>query len=476
MRFSTADAGGRSFASPVLHAGITVQLGLATAASSMLGVGIAATGGWKVPAALLAGGALLMLGCVNPMLFLAVFVLGRPLVAAISGQQLVSGVSSANANGLTALLLIAVVVIMLGTRTVHPPRGTGAFAWILLVSAMAAAFAFGTLGGRVKADPITEMVRLTSMLSIYVLAANTFATVKRTRLLFRLIALSAVVPAIFGVVQWIQGPPFIPELGMARITSTLGGGPTTFAQYLAPCAVLLIYKDLTGLPRWIRFPSLALVLTALLGTYSREGWLMFLLGIVLLGWRHRRGVVLAVTAGVAVLIIAVPAVHDRVLPSTIKDPRATPAAGAYASLAWRLRNWGHLIDKYKESPVIGFGLGSEPYVNPYLDPYLPAGQGFPSHNSLLQILIQGGVVLLSPWLILFVVVLRSLVRMARAAWELRQFAATVLVLWVTVIVAGLITSDTLSTTTLMFIVLALTGSLQGAFRTAVLQARKVATA
>jgi hypothetical protein len=82
----------------------------------------------------------------------------------------------------------------------------------------------------------------------------------------------------------------------------------------------------------------------------------------------------------------------------------------------------------------------------------------------LQILIEGGVVLLIPWLALIGLLLRELRRLAKASWELAQFATVLLAIWITVLVAGLLTEDTLGTTAVMFIVLALTGSLQGAGR------------
>jgi O-antigen ligase len=218
-----------------------------------------------------------------------------------------------------------------------------------------------------------------------------------------------------------------------------------------------------GLPRWVRVSSLLLVCATLVGTYSREGWLMFLLGVVLYGWTKKRNLVIVVVLAAAVISFAVPGVHNRVFSTAPKKTLGTPASGTYASLDWRIHNWSHLLHKYSQSPVIGFGLGEVEKVNPYNDPYTP-GQGFPSHNSLLQILIEGGIALLVPWLVLLGVILTACSRMARQAWELREYARVTLVVWITVLVAGMVTEDTIGTTAVMYIVLAMTGCLMGARR------------
>jgi O-antigen ligase len=104
-------------------------------------------------------------------------------------------------------------------------------------------------------------------------------------------------------------------------------------------------------------------------------------------------------------------------------------------------------------------------VNPYIDPYTPGHLGWNSHNSLLTILIEGGVILLIPWILLFGTLMRTCRRLARVVWELRSEAALALTLWITLIVAGLVTEDSLDETTLVFIILAITGSIEGARRT-----------
>jgi O-antigen ligase len=445
-----------------------LQLGLAAAASVAVGLALGLTGGWKVPAALLAVTGLLMLGTVRPAAFLGLFVVLRPMVALISDKQLVHGVASANANGLTGVLLIAVLLVLLATRRLYAPRGTTSFSCILLVSGVAAIYAYATLGGKVGNDPLSEFVRLISMLAIYVLAANLFGSARRAPVMFTLVALSALAPAIFGLVEWISGAPLREHLGLARISSTLGGNSNTMGAYLGTCAVILTAAPLR-LPRWVRLPILTVVLITLVGTYSREGWLIFLLGMVVVGWR-RKALFGLVAVGAVAVALAVPTVGDRVFPSASQPTRGHQAAGALTSLNWRLQNWNALIGKYAQSPIIGYGLGSVVHVNPYINQYDPS-EGWNSHNSLLEILVDGGVVLLIPWLILLATFLRGCARMARTAWELSSLARVALGLWVGVIAAALVAEDLLGTTTVMFVLLVITGTLDGAWREAAARAR-----
>jgi O-antigen ligase len=450
---------------PTLDSPVVAQLSLAALGSVAVGAGLAVTGEWQLLVAVLAGVALFALGLLRPATFLAVFILIRPVLAVVSNGNVAQGVASSNADGAIALLLLAVAIVCLsGMRSVHFPRATVAFGLVLVLSAGAAIYAFDTLGSTVRLDPVSELVRLSAELAIYVLAANLLATPARLRRLFALVALSAVGPAIIGLTQWISGPAYVPELGLARISSTFGGGPNQFAAYMALSALLLVgLPEL--LPRWVRLPSLVLILAALVGTYSREGWAMFLLGSLLIGWRRRPALVVAVIAVSVAIVALVPAVQSRVVPLSTSPAGSAQAPDTYASFGWRLDTWRILLDKWEQRPLIGYGLRSTQYVNPRrLGVTGGPSSGFLAHNSAVQILVEGGVLLMIGYLVLLWILLAGIRRMSRARWELRAFAALLLTLWVTVIVAGLTSDDTLGETTLMYAILAMTGSLEGAFR------------
>jgi len=450
------------------------SIAIAAVAAGTTGVLLAASGGLELPAAAIAGVALIAVGVGWPGLFLMVFLLTRPLVAAISNDQLVHGVASGNADGAIAVLLLLITgIALMSRRAPLIPPITAPFVLVLIISGVCAVYAFATLGGVVGTDPISEMFRLGAELAVFLLAANQVTDATGAERVFVLVGLSAVVPAVIGVVQWIEGPAFVASLGVARISSTFGGGPNEFAAYMAVCAVLLLGLP-KRLPVWIQVPALSVILLALIGTYSREGWIMFLIGIVLIGWRRRRGLVLAAAVLAVGVVIAVPAVRSRVLPSATTNAPSGQTAQTYASFSWRLDTWRILFDKYLQSPVIGYGLRSTIYVNPRrtTDAGGPSS-GFAAHNSFIQILIEGGVVLLIPYLLLLGSIIRRCLSLARDRQEPAALAALgslLLSLWAIVLIAGLTADDTLGETTLMYAMFALLGALEGARRKARSQA------
>lgn len=440
------------------------QLALVVAASAAAGLTLAATGDIKIPLGLLALTTLAVLGFVRPALFLGLFLATRPLLDAFSDKQFVHGLASANPAGILAVLMISMTLVALTTsRRLLVPSAVTAFTLVVLLSAFGAAWAIVNLGGLVGTEPISELFRLTAMLAIFLLSANLFGTPRRAQILATTLALSAVPPAAIGLVQWIQGVHPAPGFTVGRIDSTFVG-PNPFGAYLATSALLLI-AGTPQLSRRVRLPSLVVVLAALVGTYSREGWVIFLLGILLLGWRRHRLQVLAVAAGVTLLAFTVPAVHERLLPSNKGTvlPNGVSQKATFESFSWRVGNWGKLLAKYEESPVIGYGLRSTAFVNPRRQDVIGApGTGFEAHNLVVRALVEGGLVLLAAYVLLFVVLVRESRRMARARWPLQQLSRVVLVLWILVIVVGLSTDDPFSNTTMMFALLALAGSVEGA--------------
>src|SRR5579875_1648094 len=178
---------------------------LRAAVVTVAGCAVASSGGLVVPVAAIAAIGFVALGVLRPLLFLGLFLLVRPVLAAVSDGQLVHGVASGNADGLIALLLIAIATVALvGTRPLLLPALPPWFAIVLGISAISAVDALGTLGRTVGTAPISELGRLGAELATYLMAVNLVGTSARARRAFQLVALSAVAPATIGVVQLIQ--------------------------------------------------------------------------------------------------------------------------------------------------------------------------------------------------------------------------------------------------------------------------------
>ena len=436
------------------------QLAVAVAVSAAGGLTVALTGDWRVPAGLFATAGFVALGLLRPALFLTLFLLLRPLLDEFSTEQ-IGGVPSLNPAGAFGAVLIGVaVVVMAGGMKAFRPAGTPALVAVLVVSAAAAGQAAVSEHAGMQSDALGELVRLAALVAIYVLAANLFTRPEAARRLFVIVGLSAVVPAVVGLVQWLNGPDPLIGHELGRISGTFAG-PLPFSAYLAASALILVALPAGVLPRWVRLWSIVLVLAALTGTYSREGWVLFLLGLVLLEWRGRKHR-LAMAAAVAVVLVAtVPAVAERALPSG-----SGSGDEAYESWQWRVSNWAGLLETYAERPLTGHGLQATRFVNPRapVQNVGQAGGGYDAHNTVVRLLVDGGIPLLTVWVAVVWLVIRRLRHIARGPWGLSPLARVVALIWICLVVIGLTTDDPLEATAMMYAVLALTGAVEGSYR------------
>jgi len=280
------------------------------------------------------------------------------------------------------------------------------------------------------------------------------------RRLFVVVALSAVIPALVGIFQAATGSvPVAVDLTIRRINSTFDG-PIPCGDYMAIAALILIAIPRNELRLSIRIAALVPILAALVLTYSRTSWAIFLLGVLILEFRRRKALVAAMIATAVAITFAVPSVHDRVLPSTgNSDP--------YSSYQWRIDNWKYYWQKYEDRPITGFGLRSSAVASPtgYTQKYGRTQTTFlyDAHNSVLKFLFEGGIFLLAAWVTLMFLIMRKLYRLARGRWSLAWHAYLLFVLWALLIFEGLVAEDPFVATAEMYAMFALTGALFGTY-------------
>lgn len=428
------------------------------------GYAVASTGDWKVAIGLGVAAVFVVVGLLAPAAFVMVFMLVRPLADGTSDAKLFAGI---NAAGFLALLVVAVALIALVGREAPKNQLPGfvpAGLVVLALSALAAVLALADLQRQVGVDPLAELARLASLFAVYLLGYFLFANLDRVRTLFTLVAVSAVIPALVGLYQWVQGIQPNRDLGFGRLEGTFFG-PNPYATYLAAAALILIAAPRGAIPRWVRLGSLIPVIVALYGTYSRAGWAIFVIGLLLLELRQRRLMIAALGLIVVVLLVNLPGVSDRIVRS------AGSGTAVPSSLGWRFDNWRQLLGKYGESPVIGYGLRTTEVVNPNRTrqllpsrtPENPSGYaGFSPHNAAVRALIEGGPLLLAAWVALFVVLIAGMRRLAREGTRVSPYARILWALWVGMAVVGLVAMDTTNLTAVLFGLLALTGAVVGA--------------
>jgi O-antigen ligase len=372
------------------------------------------------------------------------------------------GVRSANLGGALALALILSAALAASRqRPVTWPQAAPALLVALAVSAVSAVQARLQLGPVVGAVPLSEFARLGALCASYILAANLYGTSEKARRLFLIVGLSGVVPGVLGIVEWVKGPPIAAGLGVPRVSGPFVG-PIPFATFLAVIALILIFLPRGHIRPWVRITSVLLVCIPLVGTLTRAGWFVFTAGVLLLGWRRRRSLLVGI-AVVAVAVVAfVPSVHGRVL-HTSSAASATPT---FESWHWRQDNWRGLLDKWRAQPVFGYGLKSTIYINPRVPVSRQgqAGYAFEAHSLLVRLLVEGGVIMLAAYAAFLGVLMRSVWRLARDPWELQSLGRLLLAIWAVLLVVSIAADDPLADTATMLSLLALTGSLDAAHR------------
>jgi O-antigen ligase len=446
---------------PQLREARPAEFAVAAAASVLGGCLLAGTGDW-IAFGVIGIAFFAAIGALRPALFLALFILVRPLLDDIS--DLDAGARSANVGGALALaLILAAALVAARQRRMIWPVAVPALLLAIAVSAVSALQAWQDFGAAVGTEAAGEVVRVAALLAAYVLGANVFATPEQSRRLFVVVALCGVLPGILGIVEWVKGPPLAENLDIARISGPFVG-PVPYGAFLAVTALVLLFVP--GLRPSIRVPAVLLVCIPLVGSSSREGWVVFTAGVVLLAWRGRKRMLVTIAIVVVALIAAVPTVRERALPSQTQSGSAA-VQQSYESWHWRTENWRGLLDKWREQPLFGYGLTSTTSVNPRA-PAATAGQprgGFDAHSLLVRLLVEGGVVLLAVYVAFFVVLMRGLRTLARGTWELHRLGRLLLVIWTLLLVVGVTTDDPFDETAVMIPLLALTGSLEAARRT-----------
>ncbi len=443
-----------------------------------IGVGAITTiAGWEIPAAVLVLVGLAALGMERPALFLGVVLAVRPMLDAASEHHVNIGFGSTNIGGAIGLVVLVVSLgYMLTVASITLPATSRIFSAVAVFSGVGAFYAYENFGSSANTSAVTELVRLAAILAIFLLAANVSSTPASVRRLFFIIALSAVIPAVVAVFQFASGNASI-ETGLViqRAFGTFSG-PNPLGEYCALSALILISAPADFMRRSLRFIALGIVLGALVITYSRAGYGMLLIGIVAIEYRRLSRRMLWVAIALAIVLIAVPSVRNRILPTGTTAATQEPVArtgqtgllsssGTYGSLGWRLYNWSQLLGRWQQSPILGFGLQTTQRVNP-LRTNLPDGvgtEGFEAHNMPVRALVEGGPIMLLLWLLLCASLISRSARLKNEPWELQSYARILWGIWVAVVITALTSDDPFSGTALMYSCFGLTGSLQATY-------------
>lgn len=215
------------------------------------------------------------------------------------------------------------------------------------------------------------------------------------------IGLSSAVPLIAGLVGAVaRAGPLVETKGtLVRVTSTFGSS-NQFGRYLM-LLLLMAWAVQAALPRRYRLAVFmaSLPATALLVlTYTRSAWLGLVVGLVVIGVVHNRRALVGLLAVPAGLLLAVPAIRDRIFTT------ASPYENATGSIGWRLSYWQEVLPLAERNPLTGIGLGVT---------QLQTEEGAAPHNEYLRFLVETGVVGLAAYLGLLLALVVTAARAVR---------------------------------------------------------------
>ena len=175
--------------------------------------------------------------------------------------------------------------------------------------------------------------------------------------------------------------------GTPRMESTLGY-PTAFAAYIIVIIFpLIMFFVKTKSVRLKVFSGISILcgLISLVLSWSRNGWLALVVGLVVLAIIYNYKFLYAIGAG-AVVGIAVPFIRTRLLQLT-----------SMAINGGRIKLWKIAGKMIKEHPVRGVGQGNytelvNDYFVKYPELYELGHEGFPTHNSYLKVWSELGII------------------------------------------------------------------------------------
>jgi len=293
-------------------------------------------------------------------------------------------------------------------------------------------------------------IRLAGLMVLFVLAAWTVVDLRRLRMLLWAVLIGAILPVITALNQLVKGE-YVVRNGFKSVVGPFTF-PNSFGVYLA--LVLLI-----GLAAIVEIKSTrrrALVVAILAGvgaclilTYTRNAWVGFAIGfIVMAALSHRRLVPIGLLA-LAIAAFAFPKQVDKVQ-SRFADLTGSEIAIAHNSLDWRTGEWNHMWKYGARHPFTGNGFGSFEHLtvvefgirgNEYST--VPKGsppgtaRGFSAHNDYLRMFVELGIAGVLLWASVLLGLLFYAVR-GLTVFGLRPYAAVATGLVIALIAMSLV--------------------------------------
>ncbi len=383
-----------------------------------------------------------------------------------SAQQ----IPSVFAVGLDALTIIYVVLMLLTGQWVQIDKFWWFFAsWVGLQGLWLVLMFLGGLGLDASYLPVSirEWVRLFSWLMVYLLIMQLKGRVAPNKII-DILLLSLVIPLSVGLLQSVLPSSILPSFlvathgaiwsnieGASRINGTLGH-PNTFSTFLVFFLGITYWKldcSQVRLPWLILLSILAFFIVSTKALVGLVMTAILILAIIL-----SKITPLKLVGGIFIFIILIglfssTGFGQERLASIASTPLLNPNINVSQAILlskldgnsfnWRLAQWTNLLQMWKESPFLGYGIGTAGYLG-YIRAY--------AHNDYVRALVEGGVVgflafmgLLGAYFLRLVTYLLSSPKESD-----RRSLCLILLAILLAMIVGMITENVWSHTTLFF--------------------------
>ena len=331
--------------------------------------------------------------------------------------------SSQGIPGLFGLGIIALTFAYLGVKllvgeTIQFDRFFWFLAtWIAIKSIWVILLPLGGLGlgGALLGSAIREWLRLFSVVATYLLVLQLRGKIHPFRFV-NILFLSLILPLSMGVLQIALPESALPDFlslaeshseleSASRINGTFGH-PNSFVTYLVLFTGLTQWRIEFSRRRWPFLLLIGLLIFFVVSTKALVGLIMTVVLVFCINMQKmdlQRLLGASFLAFVVIFLFASSEFGRERLASLYETPLLNPEIDASRaiimrnytinSFLWRVTQWTSLIEAWKESPILGFGLGSPHYISFFQSA---------AHNDYVRALAEGGIVGLAVFLLFMI--------------------------------------------------------------------------
>ncbi|MBU0707714.1 O-antigen ligase family protein [Patescibacteria group bacterium] len=253
---------------------------------------------------------------------------------------------------------------------------------------------------------LTEIVRISSMFIIYLLASEIIVTKLRFKRWLTALGISLIIPVVVAIIQFITAS----GLSFADVNNRLYGTfghPNALAFYLVlTIGIFLTYyfNQRPIKPNKTFLLGIGLLLLILLLTYTRGAWIGLAIYLILTGLFWYRKLLLIISGIIVVIMLIFPTVNQFTFNEYNFDLYQIPIVerltddSEESSVDWRIKVWTEMSRKIEDRPYFGYGLGTFPFLREQMI------KGFfistEAHNDYLRLTIEVGIIGLLIYLII----------------------------------------------------------------------------